>query len=199
MWRQFGRKSNGRQPPERSEMVQKFELTGSGCENKKGVIRMHNSTYSGQSCSCTWSAASESEKICDTMFPITPYRKEHQHTPSCDEISFCIRTKSKWYRYLMQPTSSGDEPIYASMGLWTSRTRGSEPLKMHTRHSIAQTAPWDVQSAIKDFLEGTITNHQYLEQLQKWVHRACGHNFFSSRMEHANITECHLGRPAWCS
>jgi hypothetical protein len=57
-------------------------MTASVSDNKKCVGKAQASTHEGQCCSCTQSTALESEKICDMMFPVTPYEKNintHHH------------------------------------------------------------------------------------------------------------------------
>jgi len=68
------------------------------------------------------------------------------------------------------------KPIFTSIS-WTSRTRSSGYLKIHTqswwRNSILQNALCGVQSASKglldwSFIDGIITNHRYLRKLSRW-------------------------------
>jgi len=125
--RQFWRKFNRQEAPARSaisHLVQKYEQSGSICDNKKGVVRSHRSflslslslshthththTHRGQCYLCMQSASSESKKVCNMIYVPSHLVSKSINTPPCNGIWQCVPTKSKWYRCSLQPTSNGN-------------------------------------------------------------------------------------------
>jgi len=122
--RQFQRKFNRQQAPVRSAiscLVQKFELTGSVCNNEKGAVGRHRSSH-------TQDSVAYVHKHCfgvrETLWHVSSHSasKEHKHKPSCNSIWCCILSKSEWCRCSLHPTSSRDLcSVRTSYSLWSSK------------------------------------------------------------------------------
>jgi hypothetical protein len=181
MQRQFQRKFNMWQGPARSaisHLIQKFELTRSVRNNRKGVTRRHKPARMQDNIACVHEALLQSPRKCGTMFPVThsqyqtnintwdlmlyPYNiqvvqkfiaanKLQRHELCWDFLQFvqqCLCSLPPWTAYGLVMN-----PISILVGSWTSRTQDSEPLKIHTEswrhHSSLQNVPCGVQLVSK--------------------------------------------------
>jgi hypothetical protein len=153
LWRKFNR---WQAPPRYAiiYLVQKTELIGSVCKNKKGVVGMYRSSHTWENAACvhetlfyslrisvTWCSQSCSIKQASTdtimwenltLYPykiqvvqmLTVTNKQQRHSSI---LTFCAAVPS-------QPQTACSlvtKPISTLMGSWT-RTQGSRPLKIHT-------------------------------------------------------------------
>jgi hypothetical protein len=71
-------------------LVQKFELTGSVCDNKNGVVGRHGSAYMQDIVAHVCKVLLESEKTCDMRFPVTQYQRTSTPTTMQQDLTLYL-------------------------------------------------------------------------------------------------------------